>query len=160
MFGLKKIKTNIEPALISLKSWLSPLSLHLNDRMRIKSRIRLANRWASRHPKRLMITFLISMLFIGIMDAAVSSFISRNKNMDSKGMLMVNPMFNGMHRIQANREGLKQQIQMVVDEGNGLVSELDSLEKIPLKTREDTVRMKDTMRRLKAISKILQNEKD
>lgn len=163
MLGMKKsegnIKKNINESFTyftqNISTWFSALTYKL----RWKSRLMLANRWARHNPKRFFAYFLITIVSLITVNETVY-FLVKKKNRETgrSAVLTVRPVFAGMNRINVNREGLKIQISQLIDEGNKLLIVLDSLSNLPHKSRTDSIQIYRVMKQIETISNILDNE--
>ena len=159
MFGLKKIGSSISKTSGYLAGKMKSFGISAGDHFRMKGRIRLANRWASHHPKKFFAIFLISMIPLIVINETIYYLIKKNRQDKSQAvMLDIKPVFDGIHRIDANRERLKIQLNMLIDEGNLMLQQLDSISNLPVKTRNDSIEMKVLMKKIEHITNILSNE--
>lgn len=146
MFGLKKkgreSSKKIHSVIIKL---LYPYGKRLKSGMRIESRIRIANRMARAHPKRVMIGY--SLFAVTIFTATILSDLvfSHRNTTDTSLRLDEIPVINqGMSYIsisEANNEKLKQELSEMGKKGMILYQEMDSLSKLQTKSHEDSLRI-------------------
>lgn len=163
MFGIKKpvgkIKENINNGFSYLTVNISTWFGVFKDKLRWKSRLVLANRWARHNPKRFFAYFLISMISLITFNETIYFLVKKHNGENNRSsVLTVRPIFAGMNRINVNREGLKQQISELIDDGNQLLVVLDSLYNLPHKTRIDSIEIYRVMKQIETISNILDNE--
>ena len=161
MFGKKKqeIKNIITGSSKLFSSSWNNLGNSIGNRFRMKGRIRLANRWARHNPKRFFVYFLVCIVSMIAVNESIYFLIKKHREKEyHSGMLAVRPVFEGRHRIEANREGLKMQISMLIDEGRELLTVLDSLNNIAVKTPSDSLEIYRVMKQIETISNILDNE--
>lgn len=144
----------------SLNDFFSPLRAFVNDKWRLKERIRIANMWAKRNPKKFMATFLISMFLIFALDIIMNFAVSTNKNKNENQLLMVNNVFDGMRNIDRNHENIRDFFRMILTESQYLTHQLDSLNNIEIKSHQDSVLMVQTLNRINVIQNILSHEKN
>lgn len=160
----RKQKNKIIQASSHVKStmaeYLSPLRSYISDKWKLKGKIRLLNIWAKRHPKRFMASFLVTMLCIFFLDVVITSAIKDNAKKGSLPMLIVSQNFDGMRKIENNRENIKSVFSKIVEDGNILIAELDSLKRIENKTREDSIAIINIANQLYNINKILPYEEN
>lgn len=125
----------------------------------MKARIVLANRWARHHPKRFFVYFLVCMASLVTVNETIYFLVKKNhQNNTATSVLAIRPVFDGIHRIDANREGLKMQLNLLIDEGNTLLNSLDSIYNLPVKTHNDSIEIHRLMKKIETISNILDNE--
>lgn len=145
----------------SVKSGLTPLISHINQKWRLQGRIRLTNRWAAKNPKKFMVSFLIIMGFIISTDIIITSFIKQGQEKNPlSNIANVDDVFDGMRQIENNRENIKMYFSKMIDDGIKLNNQLDSINKIERKTPTDSLEMQRIMAKLNVISNILSNEKN
>lgn len=128
----------------AIKELLSPHFTRLGDRLKIRQRIRLANIWARRYPKRLMINYsAFAVLLIGI--TLLSDFrLSKPQDPDALGLKSIPSMrhrLQSMNNTEMQNERIRQEVNKLGNKGMKIYNELDSLMKLPVKTREDSVRI-------------------
>lgn len=163
MFGIKKsgitLKKNINFGFSYITDSVYSLYVILKDKLRWRSRLVLANRWARHNPKRFFAYFLISMVSLITVNETIYFLVNKHNGENNRSsVLTVRPVFAGMNRINVNREGLKQQISQLIDDGNQLLVALDSLYNLPHKTRTDSIEIYRVMKQIETISNILDNE--
>ena len=163
MFGIKKsgitLKKKVNQGFSYIADSVSSLYVILKDKLIWKSRLVLANRWARHNPKRFFAYFLISIVSLITVNETIHFLVKKHNGENSKSsVLTVRPVFAGMNRINVNREGLKQQISQLIDDGNRLLVALDSLYYLPHKTRTDSIEIYRVMKQIETISNILDNE--
>lgn len=145
----------------SIKSGLSPLISHINQKWRLQGRIRLTNRWAAKNPKKFLASFLIIMGLIISTDIIVTSFIKKDHEKNPfSDVAKVDNVFNGMRQIENNRENIKMYFSKMIDDGINLNNKLDSINKIENKSHTDSLEMQRIIAKLNVISNILSNEKN
>lgn len=144
----------------SAKEGVKPFGNTLIKKLRLKGRIRIANRWALKNPKFLMISFLISMAAIFLMDYVIGNLISDNKNENVYSNLIRDPLVSSYSEIENKREEMKMHLSLLIEQGNRLTNSLDSLNKIETKTQKDSLMMINIISRLQTISNILSDEKN
>ena len=128
----------------SLKAQFSPIIVRLGERSRIRVRIRLANKWAKRHPKKLMIiysTFTVVLLGFTLL---FDGYNSHKKSEDNLGLNSIPSM---RHRLQSlnnteiQQERIRQEVHALSQKGMTIYNELDSLIKLPVKTHDDSIKI-------------------
>lgn len=161
---MKSIKKKIRESHLqthqALKSWLHPQMERIGMKWRLAARIRLANAWAVKHPKRTFAYVTGSLLFL-----LVSTVVWDGRNTESQksevGILAgMEPMFSGFHTIQANKEKYRNTLMELVTNGQSIRGELDSLIAIPHKTHGDSIRIIEQYRQLERIVKSLNNNEN
>ena len=161
---MKSIKKKIRKSHLqthqALNSWLHPKMERVGIKWRLAARIRLANVWAVKHPKRTFTYVMGSLLFL-----LVSTVVWDGRNTESQKpevsiLAGMEPMFNGFHTIQANKEKHRNTLMELVTNGQSIRGELDSLIAIPHKTHGDSLRIIKQYRQLESIVKSLNNNEN
>ena len=159
MFGYKKIKKSVGESTKVFSESLNRLGESIGNKFRMKGRIRLANRWARHNPKRFFVYFLVCIASLITINESIYFLMKKHHPHDiSSSVLAIRPVFDGRHRIYANREGLKLQFSELINEGQELLSVLDSLSHLPVKTSADSLKIYHVMKKIETISNILDNE--
>lgn len=146
----------------AIKSGLNPLLLHLNQKWRLQGRKRLLNKWAFKNPKLFFASFLIIMVVIISGNFVIPAFIN-NKAKNERplsNIARVDDVFNGMREIENNRENIKLYFAKIIENGQNLNNQLDSINQIERKTHNDSVKMKKIITQLNVISNILSHEEN
>ena len=145
MFNIKKKgRTTSQRFHRAIKESLYPHFIRLGNRLKVRQRIRLANIWARRHPKKLMINYsAFAVLLIGI--TLLSDFLStKPEEPDFLGMRSIpsmNHRIRSMNNTEVQNERIRQEVYELGNKGMRMYNELDSLMKLPVKTRDDSVRI-------------------
>ena len=139
----------------------------IGTKYRLAARIRLANAWAVKHPKRTfayvtgtLIFVLVSNIWISGLQAEHSDGISiENEMADSNISMITNmePLFTGFRTIQANKDIQRNTLMDLVVQGQELHEELDSMIAVPNKSNADSARIIQRYRQLENIVKSLNN---
>ena len=145
MFGLKnKGREKARRFHDTLKAQISPHIARLGERFRLSARIRLANRWSQKHPKRVM-TYYLTFSFCLLAFSIILDFFPHGiKETETLGLESIPSM---SHRLQSlsnteiQNERIKHEVAQFGQMGMLLYNELDSLLKLPSKTHEDSVRI-------------------
>lgn len=144
-----------------MKSWLRPKIGDIGTRFRIGARIRIANRWASRHPKRTFGYVVGALLTVLVCDIAVAGMRTEMKEADMNLIANVEPVFCGFRAIQANKDAHRRAVLEMTYKGQVLKHELDSMIAIPCKSHSDSVGIVRRYGQLENIVKsIKQNDND
>lgn len=139
-----------------IRSWLRPKMGAIGTRYRVAARIRLANSWATRHPKRTF-GYVVGTLFTVLFcDIANTGIRAESQMGDVSRIANVEPIFNGFRTIQANKESQRRTILELTEQAQTLRHELDSLIAIPRKTHRDSV---DIVRRYARLENIVKSLK-
>ena len=139
-----------------IRSWLRPKMGAIGTRYRLSARIRLANSWATRHPKRTFGYVVGTLLMVLFCDIAITGIRAESQIGDVSRIANVEPIFNGFRTIQANKESQRRTILELTEQGQTLRHELDSLIAIPQKTHRDSV---DIVRRYARLENIVKSLK-
>ena len=122
-----------------IRSWLQPKVNAVGTRYKIGARIRLANRWATQHPKRTFGYVVVSLMMILVCDVMVARLRAEMKEPDVNMIANVEPVFNGFRTIQANKDKHRTAVLEMTSKGQLLKHELDSLISIPKKSHADSI---------------------
>ena len=128
----KKIQESRLKTHLLVRSWLQPRLGAIGTRYRLSARIRLANRWAAKHPKA---------TFAGVTGTLAT----------------MEPVFQGFRTIQANKDIHRSVLTDMTVKGQLLRHELDSMIAIPVKSREDSLQIILKYRQLENIVKSIKN---
>ena len=144
-----------------IKSWLQPKLGSVGRRYRLAARIRIANKWATQHPKRTFGYVVGTLLTVLICDVAITGMRAEMKEPDVNMIANVEPVFNGFRTIQANKDSHRRTILEMASNGQAIKHELDSLIALPHKSHADSVRIIRRYGSLENIVKSLkQNDND
>lgn len=144
-----------------VKSWLQPKVGALGKRHRIGARIRIANRWATQHPKRTFGYVVGTLLMVLVCDVMIAGMRAEMKEPDVNFIANVEPVFNGFRTIQANKVAHRQSVLDMTSKGQTLKHELDSLIAIPHKSHTDSIGIIKRYSQLENLVKTLkQNDND
>lgn len=144
-----------------IRAWLKPKMGAIGTRYRIAARIRMANGWATRHPKRTFLYVVGSLLFILVGDMMVAGMRAEMKEPNVNMIANVEPIFNGFRTIQANKDIHRRTIMELATKGQTIRHELDSMIAIPAKSHEDSIGIIRRYNQLDNIVKSLkQNDND
>lgn len=144
-----------------IHTWLKPKMGAIGTRYRLAARIRMANRWAARHPKRTFAYVVGSLLMILLGDMMFAGMRAEMKEPNVNIIANVEPIFNGFRTIQANKETHRKTILDMTTKGQSIRHELDSMIAIPAKSHEDSIGIIRRYNQLENIVKSLkQNDND
>ena len=154
----RKLQDSRRQTYQAFADWLRPKMAAIGIRWRLAARIRLANAWATRHPRRVFayVTGTLFLLLIG-------SILSSGKETEEPEVSIIagmGSMFNGFHTIQANKERHCTTLMELVTDGLSIREELDSLIAVPHKTRGDSIRIIKRYKQLEHIVKSLNNNEE
>lgn len=148
----------------SAGSWLRPKLGAIGTRFRLAARIRKANAWASRHPRRTFGYVVTTLVTIFVCDIIVTGARLESKEPDLQTIAKVEPIFSGFRTIQANKEAQRIRLVEIAGDGQTVKHELDSLIAVPHKTHADSIGIIRRYRQLEQIVKSLKqydnNEED
>lgn len=159
----KTIRDGRSKAGNALGSWLRPKMVAIGARYRLAARIRKANSWATRHPRRTFGYVVGSLLLILVCDIIVAGARMESKDPNLHSIAKVEPIFSGFRTIQANKEAQRRRLLEITGDGQAVKHELDSLMAIPRKTHADSIGIIRRYRQLEKIVESLKqhdNEKD
>jgi len=144
-----------------VRSWLQPKMGAIGTKYRLAARIRLANAWAIKHPKRTFayVTGTLAFVLMGNIWISGANVDSSNELNEANRNLISNmePLFSGFHTIQANKDIQRTTLMDLVAQGQELREELDSMIAVPNKSRIDSARIIQRYRQLENIVKSLNN---
>ncbi len=159
-----------------VRSWLQPKLGAIGIKYRLAGRIRLANIWARKHPKRTFAYVTGSLLLVLVANIAVDSLFANSNELNEPNELNelsahsgktnsnelsaiapVDPMLEGFRTIQANKTVHRSTLMDLTAKGQLLHEELDSLIALPHKTHTDSVHIIQSYRQLESIVKSLKN---
>lgn len=144
-----------------VRSWLQPKLGAIGIKYRLAGRIRLANIWARKHPRRTFAYVTGSLLLVLVANIAVDSLFANSNELNKPNELSViapvDPMLEGFRTIQANKTVHRGTLMDLTAKGQLLHEELDSLIALPHKTHTDSVHIIQSYRQLESIVKSLKN---
>ena len=147
-----------------VRSWLQPKMGAIGTKYRLAARIRLANAWASKHPKRTFTFVTGSLAFVLMGNIWISGAKQDQSNeleeLNESNISMVSnmePRITGFHTIQANKDIQRNTLMDLVAQGQELREELDSMIAVPHKSRMDSNRIIQRYRQLENIVKSHKN---
>lgn len=162
-----------------VRSWLQPKLGAIGIKYRLAGRIRLANIWARKHPKRTFAYVTGSLLLVLVANIAVDSLFAnpnepnepnelnelnelsaqsgKTNSNELSAIAPVDPMLEGFRTIQANKTVHRSTLMDLTAKGQLLHEELDSLIALPHKTHADSMHIIQSYRQLESIVKSLKN---
>lgn len=162
---MKSLKKTISDSRLrtsnQIKSWLQPRLGSVGRRYRLAARIRIANKWATQHPKRTFGYVVGTLLTVLFCDVAITGMRAEMKQPDVNMIANVEPVFNGFRTIQANKDTHRRTVLEMTSQGQTIKHELDSLIAIPRKTHADSIGIIRRYGQLENLVKTLkQNDND
>ena len=139
------------------QSHLQPKLGAIGTRYRLAARIRLANAWAIKHPKRTFACVVGSLLFVLCGDILVNSQTVETKAPDVSIIGNIEPVFQSFHAIQSNKSVHRQTLLELTGQGQAIRNELDSLIAKPHKSHTDSIHIIRQYKQLESIVKSLKN---
>lgn len=154
----KKLRESRLRTHLQIRAWLQPKLGKAGERLRLVGRIRLANIWARKHPKRTFacVTGVLSLLLV----CSLVTGNDRPDNVDEQDISAIasmEPLFQGFRTIQSNKGLHRATIQELADSGRAIRQELDTLIAMPKKSHGDSLRIVRQYRRLENIVKFINN---
>lgn len=145
----------------AVSGWLRPRMGAIGIRWRIAARVRLANSWATKHPKKTF-GYVVGTLFMVLTaDVAFTGARDGMYNQHMAHIANVEPIFNGFRTIQANKDTHRKTVMELAAQGQTIREELDSMIRIPAKTHDDSISIVRKYGQLEKIVKSLkQNDND
>ena len=87
-----------------IRSWLQPKLGAVGTRYRLAGRIRLANIWARKHPRRTFAYVTGSLFFLLVSTVLIDGVGQQNnREPDVSSIAQLEPVFAGFRNIQANK---------------------------------------------------------
>lgn len=128
--------------------WLQPKINRIGQRIRLAGRIRLANRWARKHPKK-MFSLSFGTLFILFLTTFFHGPAEEKSIIpDDVG---VQSALTGLSTIIDYRNYHENTVNALALQGGAIKREIDSLVSLPNKTSEDSIRIFQNYRKLNVI---------
>lgn len=161
MFGIKKrIRNSRQRTHSHIIEWLRPKVSAIGQRFRLAARIRLANQWAMKHPKRTFALVVGSLLFMLVGSIAVDCMKMESNQTKVSAIESVDPVLDGFRAIQSGKSLQRQSLQEIALSGQEVRHSLDSLIALPHKSRTDSIRIVQEYRQLKKIVETLKHNSD
>lgn len=135
----KTIKDNRIKTHQAVSGWLKPRMNAIGTRWRIAARIRLANSWATKNPKKTFGYVVGTLLMVLLVDVAFTGARAEMNNPELARIANVEPIFNGFRTIQANKEAHRKTILELTSQGQSIRQELDSMIRILVKSHADSI---------------------
>lgn len=162
---MKQIKNTTKNIVNSISTGVADLSSSIasvfGHKWRLKGRIKLCNRWAKKNPKKFMVYFFSLMMLILAFDLISLAFFHEDRlKAPITGLVQANSYFEKRRNIDQNRERAKEKYEELIQKGNILLNQLDSLKNIPQKTHKDSIELAITVRQLNILSNSLSYEKN
>lgn len=157
----KKLRESRLRTHLQIRAWLQPILGKAGERLRLAGRIRLANIWARKHPKRTFacVTGVLSLLLVcSLVTGRCSSNGDSMVKPDINGIASMEPLFQGFRTIQSNKGLHRVTMLELADSGRAIRRELDSLIAIRRKSHGDSLRIVRQYRRLENIVKFINNK--
>ena len=130
----------------------------LTDKFKLREKIDKANQWADKHKKRVSV-ITISMLMLSLIIGTWLTLTSTYNESDMMtGLSDVKPAFDGIRRIQRLKSIQVDQTVELTNKGQQLKHDLDSLVRLPVKSRQDSVDIVVKYRQLELVVKYLDNK--
>lgn len=153
--------------ILRIKVWQFSKSMRLNER------IALANDWGRSNPLYLFggVIAILSLCTALSITALVASFHTVSSNGGAgppttvrkadpiPGVFNIQPMMNGFHNIENGKKREKMEVQSLIDRGMDIKKEIDSLQRLPRLTHDDSLRLAADYKHLKDIVDFLDKRK-
>lgn len=135
----KTLKNSRLATSTQIKAWLQPKVGAVASRYRIAARIRLANSWATKHPKKTFGYVAGTLLAVLLCDIAFAGIRAESQMENVSEIANVEPIFNGFRTVQANKDSQRVAILELTNKGQALRHEIDSMIAIPNKSHDDSI---------------------
>lgn len=140
-----------------MRAWLRPKVQAVGKRYHLAARIRLANSWAAKHPKRTAactVGVLAAVLVLNVLPDGGEM----EPDIPKSGMIAdMQPVFSGFRTIQVNKDIHRQTLEELTAKGQKIRRELDSMIALPVKSHGDSVNI---VRRYRQLENIVEFIKD
>lgn len=153
----KTIRDNRQKTWNFFQSRLQPKLNGIGKRYRLAARIRMANTWAMKHPKRTFAYVVTSLLLLLVIGVFSNSRVTKTKEPDVAIIGNIEPVFQGFHTIQSNKDIHRQTLLELTGQGQAIRQELDSLIAKPHKSHADSIHIIRQYKQLENIVKSLKN---
>ena len=100
----KKIQESRLKMHLLVRSWLQPKLGVIGRRYRLAAKIRLANRWAAKHPKTTFAGVTGTLLLLLVSTVAIDSGNEKQSEPDISSIAAMEPVFQGFRTIQTNKD--------------------------------------------------------
>lgn len=153
--GIKKFfRAKSQEAHSHLHTLADGLCTKLLNKLRWNGRMRLANRWASRNPRKWAVYTYCAFFLIFL-----SCFIPVQEDVDRKTLGLedvtdIRPVVNGLHHIQTLNDARNRSIVELSVTGAQLKNEYDSLMSIGDKSHDDSIRIYHVAKKLELLSQL------
>ena len=156
----KKLRESRLRAHDMMRSWLRPKVQAAGERCRLAARIRLANSWAAKHPKRMAACVVGALAAVFALNIAVDAGGGKSDKAapDMGTIADIQPVFKGFHAIQSNKDLHQRTLEELAVRGREIRHELDSMIALPRKSHADSVEIVRRYRQLENIVKFMKNE--
>lgn len=159
--GLKRIiKSGKSKAHGAISDWLKPKVSSFGRKHRIAARIRLANRWATKHPKRTSAYVISTLVVMFVLNIIVTDASLESHKPELSEIAMVEPIFDGFRSIQGNKDAHRSMIMDLVNRGATLRQEIDSIMSMSSKSRADSIEIVARYKQLEQIANTLKIKYD
>ena len=157
---MKSIKRSLQESRLNthrlIRAWLQPRLGEVGNRFRLGGRIRLANRWARKHPRRTFACVVGSLAFLRAGNIAASSVSRLPVSRTSPAMFPASRKASDP-TTQANKNVHRTTLMELTGRGQKLREELDSLIALPRKSHADSIRIVQRYQQLEHIVQSLKN---
>ena len=153
----KKLRESRLRTHLQIRAWLRPRLGKAGERLRLAGRIRLANIWARKHPKRTFACVTGILSFLLVCSLVTANDTDNADAHDISAIASMEPLFQGFRAIQSNKGLHRVTMLELADSGRAIRRELDSLIAIRQKSHGDSLRIVRQYRRLENIVKFINN---
>jgi len=146
-----------------MEAWLRPKVEGIGQRCRLAARIRMANTWATKHPKRTFICVTGALLFLLVGSVAIDNTVMKDGRKAKteepfvSQIADVDPLLGGFRAIQQGKTEQRQSVLHLTLTGQQVRQGLDSLISLPRKTHADSLLIVREYKRLEQIVRLLKN---
>ena len=139
-----------------MRAWLKPKIQAVGTKYRLAARIRLANSWAAKHPKRTAACTVGVLAAVLVLNIALDG--KKEPDIPKTGMIAdMQPVFSGFRTIQVNKDIHRRTLEELTAKGQEIRRELDSMIAIPVKSHADSMNIVERYRQLENIVKFIKD---
>lgn len=125
---------------------LFPLFNKCSERFQLRRKIRIANIWAKRHPKKLLVYYLLFAVCL-LATSIIFDFTStriKEDSLDLKSLPVMKHRLQSIDNTETMHEKIRTEVSELGQKGIELCHELDSLINLPNKSRSDSLKIIST----------------
>lgn len=129
------------------KNCISPVKDYIMTKTRLNARVKIANRWGCKHPKLILLGFIVTLCSVAAADIIVSSAVKRSMEISFESPIVGVSRFSYLEDLD-KKKMLENKLERHYVIFMGLTEKLDSLNKIPRKTHSDSIEIARVSRKI------------